>query len=118
MNYVEYPDRNSNPSEDKKKEQPRSIWGGGGSGPWLSGLLWATLFLILLNQFIAPLTQQQRIVETDYGTFIQKVEQDSVKQVIIEESQIFYKTKSKTYRTGTVDDPKPGGPAACRRKPQ
>ncbi len=105
MNYVEYPDRNSNPSEDKKKDQPRSIWGGGGSGPWLSGLLWATLFLILLNQFIAPLTQQQRIVETDYGTFIQKVEQDSVKQVVIEESQIFYKTENKTYRTGTVDDP-------------
>ena len=105
MNYVEYPDRNSNTSEDKKKEQPRSIWGGGGSGPWLSGLLWATLFLILLNLFIAPLTQQQRIVETDYGTFIQKVEQDSVKQVVIEESQIFYKTENKTYRTGTVDDP-------------
>ncbi len=105
MNYVEYPDRNSNTSEDKKKEQPRSIWGGSGGGPWLSGLLWATLFLILLNQFIAPLTQQQRIVETDYGTFIQKVEQDSVKQVVIEESQIFYKTENKTYRTGTVDDP-------------
>lgn len=105
MNFVQYPDRNSNPSEDKKKDQPRSIWGGGGGGPWLSGLLWATLFLILLNQFIAPLTQQQRIVETDYGTFIQKVEQDSVKQVVIEESQIFYKTESKTYRTGTVDDP-------------
>ncbi|MBO6169695.1 MAG: ATP-dependent zinc metalloprotease FtsH [Bacteroidales bacterium] len=105
MNYVEYPDRNSNTSEDKKKEQPRSIWGGSGGGPWLSGLLWATLFLILLNQFIAPLTQQQRIVETDYGTFIQKVEQDSVKQVVIEESQIFYKTENKTYRTSTVDDP-------------
>lgn len=105
MKYVEFPDRNGSPSEENKQNAPRSIRGGNGGGPWIWGLLYASLFLILLNQFVAPLTQQQRIIETDYGTFIQKVEQDSVKQVVIQENQIFYKTADKTYRTGTVDDP-------------
>ena len=105
MKYVEFPDRNGSPSEENKQNAPRSIRGGNGGGPWIWGLLYASLFLILLNQFVAPLTQQQRIIETDYGAFIQKVEQDSVKQVVIQENQIFYKTADKTYRTGTVDDP-------------
>lgn len=105
MKYVEFPDRNGSPSEENKQNAPRSIRGGNGGGSWIWGLLYASLFLILLNQFVAPLTQQQRIIETDYGAFIQKVEQDSVKQVVIQENQIFYKTADKTYRTGTVDDP-------------
>jgi len=105
MKYVEIPDRDKQVPEKEKQNTPRGIWGGNGGGSWLSGLIWATLFLILLNQFIAPLTGQKRIIETDYGTFIQKVEQDSVKQVVIQENQIFYKTEDETYRTGTVDDP-------------
>ena len=105
MKYVKFPNRNGSPSEENKQNAPSSIRGGNGGGSWIWGLLYASLFLILLNQFIAPLTQQQRIIETDYGAFIQKVEQDSVKQVVIQENQIFYKTADKTYRTGTVDDP-------------
>jgi len=105
MKYVEYPDQKESSEKEKKDQQSRSIWDGGGGGSWMIGLIWATLFLILLNQFIAPLTSRKPIIDTDYGTFIQKVGQDSVKQVVIEESQIFYMTEDKTYRTGTVDDP-------------
>jgi len=106
MNFVEYPERNNSGSDNKKEEKSGSIWGGnGGGGSWLAGLMWASLFLILLNLFIAPLTGKKRVITTDYGTFIQKVEQDSVKQVVIQENQILYKTEGQTYRTGTVDDP-------------
>ncbi|MCR4859069.1 MAG: ATP-dependent zinc metalloprotease FtsH [Bacteroidales bacterium] len=104
MNFVEYPGSDKKEEAENKSENSRqSRWGGGGS--WLTGLLWASLFLILLNQFIAPLTGQRRVINTDYGTFISKVEQDSVKQVVIQENQILYKTEKQTYRTGPVDDP-------------
>ncbi|MBR3287836.1 MAG: ATP-dependent zinc metalloprotease FtsH [Bacteroidales bacterium] len=77
----------------------------GNGGFRLSGLLWATLFLILLNNFIAPLLTHKRIIDTDYGAFVSKVQADSVKRVVIQDKQILYETEDQTYRTGTVNDP-------------
>ena len=108
MNYVEFPDRGEDGKgqEEGKNPTQKSFWGGGGNGGyWLRAMLWSALFLVVINALLQPLSLKKRIVDTDYGTFISKVEQDSVKQVVIEEGQIFYSTPSQNYRTGTVDDP-------------
>jgi len=107
MKYVEFPDRNEGARNTDGKGSAESARNdnGGGGGPWISGLFWAILFLIILNLFIAPVMGHKPVVDTDYGTFILKVEQDSVERVVIQENQIYYTTPTRTYRTGTVDDP-------------
>lgn len=112
MKYVEIPRKgtngnNSSEGEDGKKKQDGAFGGkGDGSGrSWLTLLFWMTVFLLLVNVLFEPAMLRKAIVDTDYGTFISKVEADSVEQVVIAEDQIIYKTPDKTYRTGPVDDP-------------
>ncbi|MCR5014117.1 MAG: ATP-dependent zinc metalloprotease FtsH [Bacteroidales bacterium] len=104
MNYVEYP------NEEPQKKKPENGKKGSASpspngGSWLWGLILSILFLILLNSIITPALMRNRIIETDYGSFISKVEQDSVTKVVIQENQIIYSTESQAYCTGVVDDP-------------
>ena len=47
------------------------------------GFLWAILIILFLNGMIFPLFNQKRIVGTDYGSFIAKVEQGQVTRVTI-----------------------------------
>ena len=107
MNYVEYPeqkttDNNENNNEQKNGHKHQSPLGG---GPWLWGVILVVVCLILLNTFITPALTSGRVEDTDYGRFIATVEQDSVKQVVIQENQIIYTTPGKVYRTGVVSDP-------------
>jgi len=103
MKYAEIPDKkNPNPTDNnKEKTSPQSP----NNGSWLWGIIAAVVFLLLINNFLAPAITERAMVQTDYGTFISKVEQDSVKQVVIANNQIIYTTDSCTYRTGSVDDP-------------
>lgn len=106
MNYVEFPDRkgsDKNESTKEKKNSSAKMPQGGGSLMW--GLVCVVCLLLLLNYFITPLATSHSVENTDYGTFVTTVESGKVKQVVIQENQIYYTTADKTYRTGAVDDP-------------
>ena len=104
MKYVEIPEKKEpDPKNDNRKE--KSSRQSPGSGPWLWGIIAAVVFLLMINNFLAPAITERAMVQTDYGTFVAKVEQDSVKQVVISDNQIIYTTDHCTYRTGPVDDP-------------
>ena len=106
MNYVEFPDRkgsDKNESTKEKKNSSAKMPQGGGS--WMWGLVCVICLLLLLNYFITPLATSHSVENTDYGTFVTTVESGKVKQVVIQENQIYYTTADKTYRTGAVDDP-------------
>ena len=74
------------------------------------GFLWAILIILFLNGMIFPLFNQKRIVGTDYGSFIAKVEQGQVTRVTIKNGQIYFVAidstqKPTTYQTGEIHDP-------------
>ena len=46
-----------------------------------SGIIFGIILLLLLNGLVMPRLAEQRIIDTDYGTFIDKVEEGKVKQV-------------------------------------
>ncbi len=64
------------------------------------------LALLVLNGFILPLIQSQRITEVDYGQFMQMTEAKQVADVEVQENQIlFTDQEGKIYQTGVMDDP-------------
>ncbi len=70
------------------------------------------VILMLLNGLIFPQILGNKIINTDYGTFIEKVEAGKVKAVSIEENKIYFSVpgekengKDEIYMTGSVDDP-------------
>ena len=103
MNYVEFPNEQASEKEPQKKDTESKMQNG--SGPQLWGFIAVAVLLLLLNLFLQPLLTQNRATRTDYGTFISKVEADSVKQVVITDERIVYSTENHTYYTGPVDDP-------------
>ena len=96
MDLFKFPAGTGQPDKDK---------GPGNNGSWLTTLLWASVFLIILNSLIAPLVEESSVVATDYGTFVSHVKAGDVKQVMIEDGLIHYSTKDRSYRTGAMDDP-------------
>lgn len=73
------------------------------------GFLWGILIVLLLNGLVFPSFNGRRIVETDYGTFIGKVDSGSVKQIMIKNGEIYFTAesggKTTAYRTGKIYDP-------------
>ena len=74
-----------------------------------TGFLGSILILLLLNGLIMPSLSGNRIVTTDYGTFVEKVDSGLVKEVAIKSNQIYFITQEKdkeiTYQTGEANDP-------------
>lgn len=103
MNYVEFPDNGQQQKAPNDNNRPARSTNGG--GPWLWGMVFAMLFLLFLNVIISPAFMRKQVIETDYGTFVSKVEQDSIKEVVIQDSRIIYSTEKQIYSTGVVDDP-------------
>ena len=110
MKIVEFPE-----TENKTKDSGGA--GGGkkqsesGQAPrnpntW-STIFWCFVFALLIYGLVAPYFNKAGIEDVDYGSFINKVQQDSVKQVVINENEILFTTAQPkmTYRTGRVDDP-------------
>ena len=54
------------------------------------GFLWGILIVLVLNGLIFPMITERKIIETDYGTFIAKVESGTVKEVMIKDGQIYF----------------------------
>lgn len=74
------------------------------------GFLWVILIVLLLNGLIFPKLSKQKIISTDYGSFIEKVDSGRVKDVMIKSSQIFFTAIDKngetnTFQTGETNDP-------------
>ena len=57
-----------------------------------------------------PAFNEQQIVKTDYGSFIEKVDSGKVKEVMLKSGQVYFTTEGKdsttiAYQTGAVNDP-------------
>ncbi|MDR2038305.1 MAG: ATP-dependent zinc metalloprotease FtsH [Bacteroidales bacterium] len=68
------------------------------------------IILMLLNTIVFPQLFKQKIIDTDYGTFIKKIEDGEVKKVNIDEHKIYFSTIDESdaeamYQTGAVNDP-------------
>ncbi len=63
--------------------------------------------LFLFNVIVSPLLLQGQVVEVDYGTFLDMIEEQNIGQVQIDDSQITFTDKENTaiYKTGTMNDP-------------
>lgn len=66
--------------------------------------------VMLLNAFVFPQMSSKNITEVDYGTFLDKVENGSVKTVEIQDDRIAFivedeKGNEKVYVTGKMEDP-------------
>ena len=75
----------------------------------LMGFFWGILIVLLLNGLIFPNIAKEQIKNTDYGTFIEKVDSGVVKEVAIKNSQIYFTVeeegKTNAYQTGATNDP-------------
>ena len=80
MNFVEFPDRQPDNTRQQKKKPEQKI---GGKGPQIWGFIAVALFLLLINAVLQPAINRRSIVQTDYGSFIAKVEEGEVEQVVI-----------------------------------
>lgn len=73
------------------------------------GFLWCVLIVLLLNGLVFPQMAKQQIVETDYGSFIDKVDSGKVKEVAIEKGKIYFTVgegkRTRAYQTGETNDP-------------
>lgn len=68
------------------------------------------LMLILFNGLIMPMFNNQKVTQTDYGSFIEKVDKGEVEEVMIKNRQIYFTAidaegKISTYQTGAINDP-------------
>ncbi len=65
------------------------------------------LVVFLFNALVMPLISGQRIIETDYNTFMSMTLEGNVGKVSVEDNQIIFtdKAEEKFYVTGPMDDP-------------
>lgn len=80
MNYVEFPDHQPDESQQKKKKPEQKI---GGNGPQIWGFIPVALFLLLVNAVLQPAINRRSIKQTNYGSFIAKVDEGKMEQVVI-----------------------------------
>lgn len=74
------------------------------------GFLWGILIVSFLNGLVFPSLMDRQIYKTDYGDFIEKVNSGQVREVMIENKQIYFtadneKGEQTTYQTGEINDP-------------
>lgn len=105
MKYVEFPEKDKGKNTEKES-QGKQADGGRTPNNWFWSFFWMVLFLALLNGLLFPGFKGNKIVNTDYGTFIKDVQDGSVTQVVIDDKQIQYtKGQDTTYITGVMNDP-------------
>ncbi len=65
------------------------------------------LILMVFNLLITPLLAQSKVVEVDYGTFMDMIEEKNIGQVEVTDTQIIFTDKETTaiYKTGVMNDP-------------
>lgn len=67
------------------------------------------LIILVFNSLILPMFAQNRTKEVDYGTFLKMLENKEIKEVEVQDQEIYYTSKDKednlTYYTGRMEDP-------------
>ena len=65
------------------------------------------LIILLFNLFITPMLSQRQVIEVDYGTFMDMIEEQDIGVVQVEDTQILFtdKEETKVYKTGVMEDP-------------
>lgn len=65
------------------------------------------LVLLLFNILVAPMLLQRQVVEVDYGTFMDMIEEKNIGRVEVSDTQITFtdKDNSVIYKTGVMNDP-------------
>ena len=65
------------------------------------------LMIFLFNILVTPLLSQNQVVEVDYGTFMDMIEEQDIGVVQIEDTQILFTNQDGTqaYKTGPMEDP-------------
>ena len=65
------------------------------------------LIILVFNLFITPLLSQRHVVEVDYGTFMDMIEEKQIGVVQVEDTQILFTDLDETtvYKTGVMEDP-------------
>ena len=65
------------------------------------------LIIFLFNILVAPLLSQNQVVEVDYGTFMDMIDEQDIGVVQIEDTQILFTNQDETqaYKTGPMEDP-------------
>ena len=66
------------------------------------------LFIILLfNLIITPMLARAQVVEVDYGTFMDMIDEQNIGTVQVEDNEIIFTDKNSTtvYTTGAMEDP-------------
>ena len=63
--------------------------------------------LVLFNIFVAPMLNRQRVVETDYSTFMRMIEEKQIGKVDVSDTEIVFTDKNDgtIYVTGVMYDP-------------
>ncbi len=64
------------------------------------------LMILLFNIFITPMLSRSQVVEVDYGTFMDMIDQQNIGAVQVEDTQILFTDKDRTvvYKTGPMED--------------
>lgn len=74
-----------------------------------SGILFGLLLVLLLNGLLFPNIGKNRIISTDYVSFIEKVDSGKVRNVVIKDNWIYFTAdadgKTVSYKTGETNDP-------------
>ena len=65
------------------------------------------LILLLFNLLVTPLLARAQVVEVDYGTFMDMIEEQNIGSVQVEDDEIVFTDKNNTtvYTTGAMEDP-------------
>ena len=65
------------------------------------------LVILLFNMIITPLLAQGQVIEVDYGTFMEMINEQNIGSVEMDDTQIVFTNKENTqiYKTGVMDDP-------------
>ena len=65
------------------------------------------LVLVIFNVIVSPILMQHQVKETDYGTFLDMIEEKNIGQVQVEDNQIVFtdKDNENIYKTGLMNDP-------------
>ena len=65
--------------------------------------------MLLFNMIVSPMLMQRQVVDTDYGTFMRMIENSTIGEVQMDDSEILFTEKDDAnyvvYRTAVLDDP-------------
>ncbi len=78
------------------------------NNPILSLMICLTMVL-MLNGVVYPILTGSRVIETDYGSFIEEVNSGNVTKVLMKDNTVYFSVKKEggvtNFKTGMIDDP-------------